>query len=121
MTIPTIVTLEQVAAHLNLTVVNDEDDLQLKLDAATEMICKYIADRKPPDPDWVAEIEAWNVDEGSPSNPAPKLVQLAVMELTADFNRFRGDDAGDDRGRQYGWLPLPVVNLLIPYRSPSLS
>lgn len=121
MTIPTIVTLDQVQAHLRLANIDDEDDLQQKVNAATQLVCEHISDRQPADPAWVAEIEAWNVDEGSPSNPAPPLVVLAVLELTADLYRFRGDDAGDDRTRQYGYLPMPVANLLVRYRSPSLS
>ncbi len=124
MTIPTIVTIEQVQAHLNLPIVGDaseyDHDLQRKIDAATQLVCEHISDRQPADPDWILEIESWGL-EGSPENPPPPLIQLAVMETVADFYRFRGDDAGDDRGRQLGYLPLPVSNLLHRYRSPALA
>lgn len=126
MTYPTIVTVSQVQRHLHLPVsegspVPPEDfDLQQKIDAATQLVCDYIADRQPADPDWIAVIESWNVP-GSPTVEAPPVVVLAVLEQTADFYRFRGDDAGDDRGHERGFLSLPVANLLHRYRSPSVA
>lgn len=130
MTIPTIVTLAQAQAHLRISPMMSMDsppqplpdqDLQQKIDAATQLVCEHISDRQPADPDWITEIESWNTAEDSPANPAPPLVVLAVLELTADLYRFRGDDAGDDRGREAGFLPMPVRNLLVRYRDPVLS
>lgn len=126
MTIPTIVTVAQVQAHLRLPITEPQseydDDLVQKIAAATQLVCEHIADRQPPDLDWIAEIENWSLDEGSPSTIPPPIVVLAVMETVADFYRFRGDDAGDDRARARGHsLPLPVENLLYRYHSPSLA
>ncbi len=126
MTYPTLVTFAQAQAHLHLPFCDydagspSDVDLQQKIDAATQLVCDHISDRQPADEDWVAEIEAWNV-AGSPTLAAPPIVVLAVLELVADFYRFRGDDAGDDRGREAGYLPLPVRNLLTRYRSPALA
>lgn len=126
MVTPTIVTLAQVQAHLRIPAAPDgspsaaDADLQLKIDAATQMVCDYIADRQPADPDWIATIESWGL-EGSPEVTPPPIIVLAVMELTGDFYRFRGDDAQDDRPRVMGFLTPAVANLLTRYRSPSLS
>jgi len=116
MTIPTIVTLEQAQAHLRLSPVLsgspaspvDDPDLQLKLDAATEVVCQRIAQRNPMDTDWIATIEAWTT--GSPA--APAVVRLAVLEQVAEFYRFRGDDAPNERVEAMGDLADTVKSVL---------
>jgi hypothetical protein len=120
-TTPTIVTLQQVQNHLRIPIDLEDVDLSLKLQAATQLVCAHISDRQPADPDWIAEIEAWNVEEGSPANPAPPIVVLAVLELCADFTRFRGDDGDGDRLREPGFLPPAIRNLLVRYRDPALA
>lgn len=120
MTIPEIVTLEQVQAHLRLSPMlsgsppsigspADDPDLQLKIDAATEVVCRRIAQRKPEDLDWVATIEGWSAS-GSPT--APPIVRLAVLEQVAEMYRFRGDDAPSDRPENYGDLCDSIKSLL---------
>lgn len=119
MTIPSIVTLEQVQAHLRLSPMltgsppspgspADDPDLQLKLDAATEVVCRRIAQRKPEDTDWIATIEGWGT--GSPT--APAIVRLAVMEQVAEMYRFRGDDERNDRIENAGDLCDAIKSLL---------
>jgi len=118
---PEIVTLDEAQAHLNLSPAPDgspsaqDADLQMKLDAATEFVCAYIADRTPTDDEWVATIEAWT------PTTAPQVVRLAVLETTADFYRFRGDDADGDRQREPGFLPAAARSLLVRYRDPVLA
>lgn len=114
MIVPTIVTIEEAQAHLRLSPglgspAPDDPDLQLKLDAATEVICRRIAQRKPEDTEWVATIESWSVG-GSPSTPP--LVRLAVLEQVAEMYRFRGDDVPNDRPENVGDLCDPVKSLL---------
>lgn len=116
MTIPTLVTLEQLMAHLRITPIGSppsDPDLQLKLDAATQLVCEYIADRNPADEEWIATIEGWTA-EGSPQ--PPKVVVLAVLIQAGDFYRYRGDDAGDDMPRTMDRLSPGVANLLTRYR-----
>lgn len=123
MTIPEIVTLEQVQAHLRLSapIVGspgspaDDPDLQLKIDAATEVVCRRISQRKPEDLDWIATIESWTTSEASPSSPstiAPPIVRLAVMEQVAEMYRFRGDDEPGQRIEAYGDLCDAIKSLL---------
>ena len=124
MTIPTIVTYEQACAHLKITpmmagsplAVVVDPDIQLKLDAATQLVCEYIADRHPEDLDWIAEIEAWD-PSGSPAVMPPPVVMLAVLEQTAATYRFRGDDANSDDPQTMGYLRPSVENLLSRYKN----
>ena len=128
MTIPTLVTFEQACAHLKITpmmagsplaVVVDQD-IQLKLDAATQLVCEYIADRHPEDLDWIAEIEAWD-PSGSPAVMPPPVVMLAILEQTAATYRFRGDDANGDDPQTMGYLRPSVENLLSRYKNRSFA
>lgn len=119
MNIPDIVTLEQAQDHLSLPEGQGETDLQLKIDAATQLVCEYIADRQPEDVDWVAEIESWDV--GSPE--APKIIVMAILTQVGEFYRFRGDDMATDRpptGDGSDLSPM-VKRLLHRYRSPSIA
>lgn len=121
MTIPRFVTLVQLRDHLKLpqpigspAVGPDDDDLQLKLDAATQLVCEYIADRHPADEDWIAEIESWDVS-ASPQTEAPKVIVLAVLEQAGEFFRFRGDDEKTPMER--GYLSPAIENLLSRYKN----
>ena len=118
MTIPTIATVTQLRDHLKLpqpvvespsVTAPDERDLQLKLDAATQLICEYIADRHPEDDAWIAEIESWGI--GSPATAAPPVILLAVLEQAADFYRFRGDD--DQEPSREAWCLHPRIETLL--------
>jgi len=121
MIIPTIATLAELQAHLRVPAAPDgspsavDADLQQKLDAATQFVCEYIGDRAVPDDVWIATIESWT------PTTVPPVVKLAVLECTADYDRFRGDDADMDRQREPGFLPAPVRNLLVRYRDPVLA
>ena len=119
MNIPTILTVPNALDHLGLIEVQNQLDIELKLAAATQLVCEYIADRQPADEDWIAEIEAWS--PGSPE--APNVVKLAVLTQVAEFYRFRGDDLATDRpptGDGTDLSPL-VKRLLHRYRSPVLA
>lgn len=124
MTIPKIVSLEQAVAHLRTTVgdFGDEADLQLKVDAATQLVCEYISDRNPADPTWVATIEAWGTS-GSPLTPPPAVVVAAILFQIGELSRFRGDDFATDKPHPYaaGSLHPFVQTLLQRYRQPVLA
>lgn len=125
MTIPTLATLADLRDHLHLPQPSgspptspDDADLQRKLDAATQLICEYIADRNPADPDWIEEIQQWSIDGVSPISPAqtpPPIIVLAVLEQAAEFFRFRGDD---EKAPQERWYLSPgIENLLSRYKN----
>lgn len=116
MTIPSIVTLDQARAHLR-TDGEDDTDVQLKLDAATQLVCEYIADRQPADEDWIAEIEGWDAGD-----PPPVIVHAVLLQL-GELYRFRGDDLQADLPdwAADGSLSPHVQRMLKRYRSPSLA
>lgn len=66
-----------------------DDDLQLKIDHATEIVLDYIS--RPTDAAWTAEIEAWDV--GS----VPGSVQAAILLQLGELWRYRGDDAASEQ------------------------
>jgi len=126
MTIPTIITLAQAREHLHLPAsvgspVDPADaDLQMKVDAATQLVCEYISDRNPADLTWIAEIESWTVT-GSPLVPPPALIQVAVLETFGELVRFRGDDPDGPLRNPYSSLSPLVEGLLRRYHDPALA
>lgn len=119
MTLPEIVSVPMAREHLSLPPEQNTADLQLKIDAATQLVCEYIADRNPADEDWIAEIEGWTL--GSPE--APAIIKMAVLMQVGEFYAFRGDHLASDRPAQLGHGHLsPLVTMLLHrYRSPSLA
>ena len=125
MTIPTVVTLEQARAHLNMSApvgspAPDDADLQMKIDAATELVCEYISDRNPADPAWIAEIESWGVT-GSPVSLAPAVIQMAVLLQFGELVRFRGDDTANPTRHPASHLASMVEGILKRYHDPTLA
>ncbi len=121
MTTPVLVTIDDLIAHLRLPARTgspasgpEDADLQRKIDAATQLVCDYIADRHPADEDWIAEIESWTF-ASSPGVEPPPVVVLAVLEQAATFYRFRGDDEATPEER--GYLSPGVENLLSRYKN----
>jgi hypothetical protein len=118
--IPTIVTVQQAQDHLSIPYGQQEEDLELKIAAATQLVCEYISQRRDEDEQdaWILEIESWSL--GSPE--APRIVVMAILVQVGELYRFRGDDAGSDAPKGDTGEPSPLVKrLLSRYRSPSLS
>lgn len=127
MTIPTVVTLAQARAHLNMPLAAldgspsaEDADLQMKIDAATQLVCEYISDRQPDDAVWIAEIEAWGLT-GSPAVPPPPVIQQAVLIQFGELVRFRGDDAEGPFRNPHSHLSPFVEGLLRRYHDPALA
>lgn len=125
MTIQSFVSLTQLRDHLKLpqpattspaTPASDDADLQLKLDAALQLVCEYIADQHPADTTWIAEIESWGAG-GSPVSAAPPIIVLAVLEQASEFYRFRGDDPYAEKPVEMGYLSPCIENLLSRYKN----
>ena len=126
MTVPVVVTLDQARAHLNMPAsvgspIDPVDaDLQLKIDAATQLVCEHLGDRNPADPAWIAEIESWGV-AGSPVVAPPALIQAAVLFQFGELVRFRGDDAEGPIRDPYSHLSRFVEGILRRYHDPTLA
>ena len=122
MTIPTLVTLAEAYRHLRRTPSPDgspsevDQDLQGKIDAATAIICWYISDRQPPDPDLITTIEGWT------PTTAPPEIKAATLEFSQYLDRFRGDDSENVTGnRSAGFLPSDIRTLLVMWRDPVVA
>jgi len=121
LTVPVLVTLDEVYRHLRLPASADgspsdrDRDLQDKLDAATAHVCRLITDRQPDDPDWTDVVEAWT------PTTAPREIRQAILRLVADFDRFIGDDPYADKSTNPGVVPPEVLALLVGYRDPTIS
>jgi hypothetical protein len=116
-----LVTVIEAKRHLRLPEEIDsplsahDEDLQTKLDAATELILGYLA-RRATDTAWSAELASWDVAT------APQVVRAAILRQTAELYRFRGDDPeGDAPVTDGGYLAPGVATLLHRLRDPALA
>lgn len=116
-----LVSLQEVKRHLRLPEEFDsplsahDEDLQAKIDQATELILGYIA-RRSTDTTWAATIAGWD------ASTAPQVVRAAILRQTACFYRFRGDDpAGEAPVTDGGYLAPGVATLLHRLRDPVLA
>lgn len=101
-----LITLDQAAAHLRITLPAGsppdplEADLQLKMAAAESIVLHYIN---------------CNYPEGSPATwddlTVPELVRAAILLQLGELWRFRGDDAGGPQ-QATGDLSPAIANLL---------
>jgi hypothetical protein len=93
----------------------EDEDLQLKIDQATEIILDYI--ERPADAVWTAEIASWD------SATVPGSVQAAILLQVGQLWRFRGDDQSNEQlpASEHGYLALGVTALLHRFRDPALA
>lgn len=119
-----LVTLDQAKAHLRLPMTGsqstDDDDLQMKLLAAHEIVFDYLTQRISDSDAWEATVDSWTAET------APRRVIAAILVQFTDLYRFRGDDSeeyarGSAYKRQEGALNPAVVALLFRLRDPALS
>ena len=121
-----LVSLEQVKAHLGLPVESGssaaqqaaDDELQLYLETAQELVIAYVKQRRDEDEAeaWAETVEAWTEET------APKQVLAAIRVMTAHLYRMRGDDAAGDQPKQDdGRVPFLVRMYLDGYRDPTVA
>lgn len=97
---PQIVTLQQLKEHLRYDG-NDEDEfLELTLEAAENVVLGYITK---------------TFEEGN----YPSAVQKAVLVLAGYFDNYR--NAESEAPVNGNFLPMPVQALLYRYRSPTIG
>lgn len=102
--------LDQAKLHLKVKHDEADDDIEMKLSMAHGIIEDYIQRN---DPDWAAEVEAWD-DE-----TAPAQVKAAVLFQLEELWRFRGGHPeGQIPKREHGFLHPHVVALLHRTRDP---
>lgn len=120
-----IVTLEQLQAHLRLTVGSEspltpeQEDLQLKLDIAEGMVLDYLA--RPDDADWTALLQHWVDGEvASPAETVPPAVKGAILLQAGELYGFRGDDLDNPKRDATGDLCPAAKACVYRFRDPAL-
>lgn len=99
-------TLTDLKRHLRIRHTQEDDDLQLKLDAAVDQAAQYLNRDIP----WLA---AEQPEVGDPVYvPVPKSVQAAILIMAAELVVNREQSV---TGATYVRLPT-ATNLLNPYR-----
>lgn len=99
-----LITLEQASEHLRRDTDDDDADLTLKIEAASEAVMEYLK--------WT-EVPA----------DIPYRAKAATLALVGEMYRNREGEMGGAVNSQfgYGYLPHGVVALLYPLRNPSLA
>lgn len=123
-----LVTPEEAIAHLKITDADvDMLDLQLKINAASKVVLKYLAGAN----FYELEVDINNVpivDTNGDSIYAETTngdrivmyeVQAAVLLMLGYLNRER--DADEDKAFEMGFVPRPVTALLYPLRTPVIA
>lgn len=112
-----LVTLEMARDHLRSDTTDDDNDLTLKIEAASTAVIKYLkggAEVLGLDSNGDVQVDS----DGDPVG-VPRDIQLATLMLVGVFYR---DREGQDTSKwQQGYLPAAVVSLLTGYRDPALE
>lgn len=123
-----LITLAQAKAHLRVDHDLDDDDIALKLEAASAAVLAYIGDTQYLFIDTGGElIEFDTTDTGTqPEQAALRALHTARQAtklLLGDFYKNREPMAADVVAPQfgYGYLPRSVVALLYPLRDPTIA
>lgn len=114
-----LVTLDQLKEHMKLgTGTAQDDDLELKLDVAEEMVLDYVGNRigsPGVGSAWAATVSAWD------DSTAPKRVIAAVLQMAAWLVKHTGDEHPDDTPQlDPGDLPRDVKMYLWRLKDPAL-
>lgn len=126
-----LVTLQEASEHLRRDTDDDDQDLTLKIHAASAAVLNYLKRESlayEPERD-----EAGNVVRDEDGFPVPALdddgkptvrfeVRAAVLLMLGELYKNREGEQGGEIPTQwgYGYLPRPVVALLYPLRDPAL-
>lgn len=113
-----LVTLTEAKQHLRIPAYDspsaEDDDLQLKLEIAHELVMDYLTQRMDDDnqEEWQDEVDAWT------TSTVPKRVKGAILFEFGRLYRHRGDD--DDRTPGDPLLARETRILLDRFRDPVL-
>lgn len=116
-----LVTLEQAKKHLRVVHDSDDEDIVLKIEAASGAILNYLKEAADEFIDSSDEIIM--TTDSPPASTVPKIVMQATLLLLGDFFKNREPTSDDPVASQYGFghLPRAVIALLYHYRLPSLK
>ena len=111
-----LVSLSQAKDHLRIDNDDGDNDLTLKIHAASGAVLNYIRNG----------ADVFTDSTGEPildSNDAPIGVPYEIQAATLLMlgYLFKDRDADPDKAYTHGYLPMPVMSLLYPHRVPSLK
>ena len=110
-----LVSLQQGKDHLRVDNSDEDNDLTLKIQAASAAVLNYIRNG----------ADIFTDSTGEPlldSNDAPIGIPYEVQAATLLMlgYLYKDRDADPDKAYELGYLPKPVMALLYPHRTPSL-
>lgn len=114
-----LVTLQQASDHLRRDTSDDDNDLTLKIHAASAAVLNYLDEGAESFLDSAGDVL---VDSNGDPTGVPFEVQAATLLLIGEFYKNRGgmQEGEIDQKWGYGYLPRSVVALLYPLRDPAL-
>ncbi len=119
-----LVTLDQAKLHLRVDHDADDDDITLKVEAASAAVLDYVGDAQYLFLDTGGdEIDLEDTSADQAALRALHLARQATLMLLGEFYRNRepaATDAMPDRFG-YGYLPRAVAALLTPLRTPTIA
>lgn len=106
-----LITLDEAKAHLRVTTLMEDGDINDKLVAAQQVVIDYLTRR---DTTWNAEMAAWDAET------VPASVRHAILVQLGELYRKRGDDVETDPRGPVALSPT-VMALLMRYRDPGVA
>lgn len=103
-----LVTLQQASDHLRRDTTDDNTDLTLKIEAASDAVLNYLKSDGEDYLDSSGDVVAENV---------PNAVRMATLLLVGVFYSNRDNSTEFERG----YLPPVVTALLYPLRAPAIG
>ena len=110
-----LVSLQQALDHLRVDNTDDNNDLTLKIHAASGAVINYLKTGAT----FLDTNGGIDVDSSGDPVGVPFEVQAAVLILLGVFYRDRDGQEMDKW--ELGYLPKPVIALLYPLRDPTLE
>lgn len=119
-----LVTLDEAKLHLRVDHDADDDDITIKINAASAAVLAYIEDSQYLFLDTGGdEIDLYDTSTDQAAHRAKHLCRQATLLMVGEFYRNREPAATDVVPERfgYGYLPRAVVALLTPLRVPTIA
>lgn len=121
------VTLQQARDHLYLDTTDNDNDVTLKIKAASGAVRNYLKSWSPYEPEYDSNGDIEYDSAGdiiyALDSAGDKIVrsevQQATLILLGIFYKDRDGEMADKW--QHGYLPMPVMSLLYPLRDPAMG
>lgn len=112
-----LVTLQQARDHLRSDTEADDNDLRLKVEAASDLVAGYLkAGGMASFTDSAGDVLE---DSAGDAIGVPRRVQAATLLMVGYLYKDR--DTNADGAYEMGYLPKPVMAMLYPMRDPALA